>query len=76
VFGHSSPVYLMKFDTLNFFGTTMFGTKQTSTAIIGSTKFFSSIALNLSYRATHLSWSAGLVDLLSEYPFILCSKMI
>jgi len=59
---HSSSVHLMKFGTLNFFGTTMFGTKQTLAANTRSVRLFPSIALNLSSRATHLSWFMGLVD--------------
>jgi hypothetical protein len=41
----------MKSDTLNSFDTTMFGTKQTLAARIGSDKSFHLTTLNLSSRA-------------------------
>jgi hypothetical protein len=43
-----------------------FGTKQTPAANTGSIILFLSTTLNLSFRASHLSWSIGSVDLLSE----------
>jgi len=52
-----------------------FRTKQTSTANIRSVKLFPSTILNLSYKATHLSWSMELVDLSLEGPSIVGSMM-
>jgi len=76
VFGHSKPVYLMNSGIRKSFGTTMFGTKHTSAARIGSNQSLPSTALNLSSRVNSLSWSIKLGDLLSGIPYIVKSTMI
>jgi hypothetical protein len=66
----------MKFGILKFFGTTMFGTKHTSVARMGSNQSLPSTALNLSSKADSLSWFIKLVDLLLGVPLAVKSTVI
>jgi len=75
VLSHLSLVYSINFGTLNSLGTTTFGTKHISVALIRLKTSNPSTNLNLFLQATHLSYLGWLEDLTSLNPSIVRSIM-
>jgi len=66
----------MKSDTLNSFGTIIFlEPNKFSATNIRSIRLFLSTALDLFFRATHLSWFMGHIDLSLEGPSVVVSMV-